>query len=299
MAFSVSDSTLVYRPGGEGGLSPTRLGWRNREGRVVETLAETAQYGSIALSPNGLIAVGRARPSEFRLFDQPGISKQLAKNAVAAVWSPDGNAIVYGTRPGPIVKKDLRTSREVTILQGQDHPSLTSWSPDGRTVLYGVTSDTTGLDIWEAPLDGGKPHPYLATPSVEGQAQFSPDGRWVVYVSDESGRREVWVRTYPVSDEAVKISDGGGYMPEWRADGHALYYLDAANWLVEVDVHLSPSFLPGLSRKLFHADVNQGLSEHFANQYGVSRDGTRFLFKIGTPDPPIMVLLNWPSVIVR
>ena len=303
MAFSASDSILVYRPGGKGGISPTRPEWRDRRGQVIGALAGPAQYGAVALSPDGRQVVAfRSPPSELRLFDGGPNSVQLGSGAWpfgTPVWSPNGDAVVceFGST---VVRYDVRTGKTSTLFREPRTFFLTGWSPNGHTLLYGVDDAATGSDIWEAPVDGGPPRPYLATPATEGHAQFSPDGRWIVYVSDESGTREVWVGTDPASGTKVKISDGGGFMPQWRADGRALYYLDAESRLVEVDVQLGPTFKVGASRPLFKGDVNQGLAEHFASQYAVSPDGQRFLFKTPLdPDPPMMVMINWPSAVKR
>jgi Tol biopolymer transport system component/tRNA A-37 threonylcarbamoyl transferase component Bud32 len=299
MAFSASDSILLYRPGDHGGLSPTRLEWRDRRGQVTDTLSDPALYGSISLSPDGrLVLVDRANPSELRLFDHGPQSGQLAnglKSIGTPVWSATGDALVYGL-PSTVVRHDMRTGQESTLFRGLPGAFLTGWSPNGRTLLFGVLDPATGWDVWEAPVDGGAPRPYLATAHSEGHAQFSPDGRWIVYVSDESGIKEVWVGTDPASTTRFKISDGGGFMPQWRADGHALYYLDAQSRVIEVDVQLGTTFRAGPSRALFKGDVNQGLAEHYVTQYAVSPDGQRFLFKTpAVPDPPMMVMLNWPS----
>jgi Tol biopolymer transport system component len=295
MPFSSSDSILIYRPGDQGGLSPTRLEWRKRDGTVAESVSDVALYAAIALSPDGRhIVVGRSRPSELRLFDHGSPSSQLVPARIngTPVWSPAGDALAFG-RDSSVVRKDMATGNETTLFRDQRNVSPSGWSPDGR-LLYGVMDPATGWDIWETTGDNRPPHPYLATQFSEGHAQFSPDGRWVVYVSDESGVKEVYVDTDPVSARKLKISDGGGFMPQWRADGRALYYLDAQSRLVEVPVTLGPNFKVGKSHPLFTGEINQGLSDHFVTQYGVSPDGQRFLFKTPAgPDPPMMVMFNW------
>jgi tRNA A-37 threonylcarbamoyl transferase component Bud32/Tol biopolymer transport system component len=302
VAFSASDSTLIYRPGDKGGISPTRLEWRDRLGHVTETLADVALYGALALSPDGRhVAVQRANPSELRLFDHGPKSVSLASigRGGSLVWSTTGDAIAYA-RDGGVAKKTLGSGGESTLFEGLPGADLTGWSPNGRTLFFSVADPVTGWHILEATVGGGPPRPYLSTSHMNGHAQFSPDGRWIVYVSEESGVKEVWVGTDPASSMPIKISDGGGYMPLWRADGRALYYLDAANWLVEVDVELGANFKAGKPHRLFQGVVNQGLADHYVNQYAVSRDGQRFLFKtLAQPDPPLKVMLNWPSGNVR
>ena len=305
MAFSITDSILIYRTGSKGGETPTQLQWRGPHGEFMSDVGEPALYGGLSLSPDGqFIAVSRGDPPELQLFGQPAGVRQLLGNVRVngnPAWSSKGDAILVALGSGEFVRKDIRTGEPRTVFRDPATPDLTSWSPDGRTVLYSVASSVTNWDIWEASVESGTPHPYLATRFTEGHAQFSPDGHWVVYVSDESGRREIWVNTYPVSDTKYKISEGGGYLPLWRADGRALYYLDRTSQLIQVDVQTGPtSFIQGRSHTLFQGEVNQGLAQHFANQYAVSPDGQRFLFRHQVqPDSPIMVMLNWPAAIVR
>ena len=298
VAFTISDSTLVYRRGSEGGATASRLAWRDRHGAIIGGLGDPATYTALAGSPDGryILATGD-HPAQLHLFDLRTGGRQVSTGTATfsePVWAPDSSTFVYCLPSGAIVRKDLRTGQESTIFRDPKDPFLTGWSPDGHTLLYGVMSALTGWDIWEARFETGRPQPFLASPGKEGHAQFSPDGRWVTYVSDESGPTEVWVRTYPFSDTRFRVSNGGGYGPQWRADGRALYYLDATSRLIEVDVRLDPTFTQGASRPLFQGFVNQGLAEHYVNQYVVSPDGQRFLFKTALgEDPPMMVSVNW------
>jgi tRNA A-37 threonylcarbamoyl transferase component Bud32/Tol biopolymer transport system component len=305
MAFSASDSILVYRTGTDAGMTASRLEWRDRRGQAIgKQLGEPALYGAIALSPDGQsVAVGRGDPSEVVLFEGPTGLRQFLTEGTSGVpvWSPGGDAIVAAQTSGSFVRKDVRSGNEATLFRDPRGPFLTSLSPDGRTVLYGVPNSVTNWDIWERTLGNTVSRPYLATPFTEGDAKFSPDGHWVAYVSDETSRREVWVGAYPAPEPKYKISNGGGYMPLWRADGRALYYLDRTSQLVEVEVTTGPtSFKQGAVHLLFQGDVNQGLAQHFTSQYAVSPDGQRFLFKrLVQPESPITVMLNWPSATVR
>jgi Tol biopolymer transport system component len=213
-------------------------------------------------------------------------------------WSPDSSSIVFTSSAAGFVRKDTRDGAETTLFR-DSAPSavVTGWSPDGRVLLYGVVDPVTGFDIWAKLAGQTRPEKYLATPFSEGHAQFSPDGRWVAYASNESGQQEVWVRPYPASSLKFKISDGGGYDPRWRADGRALYYLDPRTELVEVDVHLHPTFSVGPSRLLFRGYVTEGLSSIYTSQYVASPDGQRFLFKTPVdPNPPMTVAVNWASL---
>jgi hypothetical protein len=146
------------------------------------------------------------------------------------------------------------------------------------------------------PLRGDKkPVKFLAGPAEEMHGNFSPDGRYVAYTSNESGRFEVYVETFPRSDLKRKVSTSGGYEPRWRADGREIYYLSEDRKLMAVPVSAGPSF--GVPQPLFQTRVSAGVTAN-RTHYVPSRDGKRFLVNTlsGDPSPtPIMVVLNWTA----
>jgi len=301
MAFSIGDSMLVYRTGGSGGSSPEQLEWRDRTGRLITALGKPGVYGAIAESPDGrwvALQRGEGFATTLWLWDVTGANpRELADHVFGlsnVVWLRDSASIAYATAAG-IVRLDLRDPASPHLVQGVSNANLTGWSPDGRTLLYGIIDPHTGWDIQQATIGDAQPREYVATQRA-GQAQFSIDGRWIAYTSSETGRKEVWVGAFPSSpDVRFRISDGGGYSPLWRADGRALYYLDATNHLIEVDVRLETTFGYGPSRSLFPVFVEEGLAEHHVGQYAVSPDGQRFLIKTAAaPDSPLKVVLHWP-----
>jgi WD40 repeat protein len=146
------------------------------------------------------------------------------------------------------------------------------------------------------PLTGDRrPVKFLATPADEMHGNFSPDGRFVAYTSNESGRYEVYVQTFPLSDKKWQVSTNGGYEPRWRSDGREIYYLSEDRKLMAVSVGPGPSF--GVPHTLFQTRVPAGVNSN-RTHYVPSRDGRRFLVntQIGDPSPnPITVVLNWTS----
>jgi hypothetical protein len=145
-----------------------------------------------------------------------------------------------------------------------------------------------------------KPIPYLQTEFSEFQARFSPDGRWITYTSDESGRNEVYVQIFPTAAEKCKISTDGGADPRWRRDGQELFYLATDQKLMAVEVRKSATFQPGLPKILFVTRVT-GLADR-RNHYAVSKDGQRFLVNTLVEEAssnPITVVLNWTADLRR
>jgi dipeptidyl aminopeptidase/acylaminoacyl peptidase len=179
-----------------------------------------------------------------------------------------------------------------------------NWSPDGRSILYGTSATTggTGNDLWVLPLSGGpstglgqvrKPVPFLQTPFNERFGQFSPDGRWVAYASNESGRFEIYVAAYPEPSGKRQVSTGSGTMPRWRGDGSEIFYLAPDNKLMTAAVNgRGESFEVGAVKPLF--ETSAMLAARYA--YDVSPDGQRFLIN-SLPEQaasaPITVVVNW------
>ena len=191
------------------------------------------------------------------------------------------------------------------MLTGQPHSVLnTDWSPDGRFVIYHLTTGETGYDVWALPLEGDrKPIPVARTQSSEVQGVVSPDGRWIAYASDESGRYEIYVQRFPdaSTDQKTPVSTGGGLQPRWSKDGRELFYLRADGMLVSVAVRTRPTFEPGKVTPLFKTKLPTSLNA-YRMDYVPAGDGQRFLMKIpveGTTPPSITVVVNWPALLKR
>jgi len=187
-------------------------------------------------------------------------------------------------------------------MDGIQHSWPASWSPDGRVLAFvtndgahRASSELTGLDIWWASLDDlTHPHLFLKTKFDEGPPVFSPDGRWLAYASNESGRTEIYVQPFPGPGERVQISTDGGNEVTWPRLGHQLFYR-SANVMMAVDVSAGRRFSAGQPRRLFEGDFAK--STAFWPNYDVSADGQRFLMirtiDDRTPPTPINVIVNW------
>ncbi|MDA2927732.1 hypothetical protein MYX78_10980, partial [Acidobacteria bacterium AH-259-G07] len=310
--FSVSENgVLTYRSGT--GLSRTQLVWFDREGKRLGPVGEPADYSNHELSPDGKrVAVGLLDPEtqtrDIWLFDLArGTSSRLTFDAaddLNPVWSPDGTRVAFTSdRKGQrdiYQKMASGTGQDELLLESGEQKSVTDWSADGRFLLYNAPNPQTSGDVWMLPLsEEGKPTPFLQQSFNEREAQFSPDGRWVTYTSNESGTRQVFVQPFPATGGKWQISTQGGVQPRWRRDGKELFYIAGSN-LMAVEVNTRGSSLEaGIPKVLFEAPFAY-LGRR--NAYVVSADGRRFL--IITPveqaaSSPITVVLNWTTQLAK
>jgi Tol biopolymer transport system component len=267
-------------------LSPSRLVWHDREGQEAGSVGEPAHYRFPRPSPDGRkLAVilldprtqngdiwlyGTERETPTRFTFQPGTYRGEA-------WSSDGRRIAYGLRNTLNVKSSSNVGGEEKVLESPSLKSVSDWSPDGRSLLYDEISGESGSDLMLLPLSGDrKPIPVLATPFNERGGRFSFDGRWIAYVSDESGQLEVYVRPFPGPGGAVRLSSGGGVSPRWRRDGREVFYIAEDRKLMAVEVKGGSQFEVGKVRPLFEARVT-GEQVPFEADYEVAPDGQRFL----------------------
>src|SRR5262245_38640765 len=157
-----------------------------------------------------------------------------------------------------------------------------------------MTDPKTQGDIWTIPAKGGKPAPLLVTPFNEYAGRLSPDGQWIAYASDESGRPEVYVQRFPSLTDKSQISTQGGSEPQWRSDGRELFYVTANRTLAAVPVETASRFSAERPAKLFDDIVDTSLGSMHAVHYSPAPDGQRFLVSVPAAHvASITVLLNW------
>ena len=267
-AFWASDAgLLVYRTGEANAKG--KLLWISRDGKRLGEAGKEDRYASIRLSPDETrVAVSR--------FGDDGTSDiwvlELGREVIRRltfdpksdgmpVWSPDGRQIAYySDRSGvrQIYRKQAGGGgQEEQLTNSPTGKIVSDWSRDGRYLLYfdyEVAALTRGLDLWALPLEGErKPLAVLQTPFAEWNAQFSHDGKWIAYQSNQSGRDEIYVRAFPVSGGQWQVSNQGGSRPKWRADGKELFYLgpNASNVLAAGIRIVGASLQSDTPRELF------------------------------------------------
>jgi eukaryotic-like serine/threonine-protein kinase len=273
------------------------LTWFDRGGRPTASTGPEGYYTDFRLSPDEKsLAASRLDPRtaiiEVWITDLARGSHNRVSSAGATInatpiWSPDGTQFVFRIDRGTLElyersafgggSEQVVLSHATIRASGIQSTGLvdTDWSPDGKTILISVPNPNSGTDLWFLPLTGDKkPTKFLTSPADEMHGNFSPDGRFVAYTSNESGKFHVNVQTLPLSDKKWQVSTSGGYEPRWRADGLEIYYRSADRRLMAVSVGAGPSF--GLPKTLFQTRVQPGVA-HNRMHYVPSRDGQRFL----------------------
>jgi Tol biopolymer transport system component len=301
--YSVSaNGVLVYTRGG----TEHQLQWYDRQGRVTGTIDAPSSYWTISLSPDATrAALMMALPEpNIWVFDLArNISTRLTSlPGTTPVWSADGNRIMFNSRTSGVFVKTASGAGAETVVLQEGQGNLWDWSTDGRHLLYQVdNAKTKSTDLWtltdpEGPPANRKSAPYLNGDSNEGAARFSPDGRFVAYVSNESGANAVYVRPFPDANAGKwPISNGPGFQPRWRRDGKELVYLSGDGTLMSVDIASNPSFTAGIPKVLFRT-ATWALSAPNST-WDMTPDGQRFLV-ITTPEgasASLVVELNWQA----
>jgi Tol biopolymer transport system component len=314
--YSASDSgVLAYRPATPSGA--TRLTWFDRTGQALGVAAASPGAQNVELSPDGQRLLLERKDPETSNRDvwvmelDRGVESRLSFDAAVdecdPLWSPDGRRIIWANRTrSPSFTEAAAAGGEARLLfETPDAISWPwSWSADGRHLLFGRWAATSQGDLMVLSLmDPAKPVPFVASPFTEMGGQFSPDARWVVYSSDETGRDEIYIRPFPAAAGKWRVSTDGGSNPRWRADGRELFYIAPDRMLMSVAIAAgaaSPS--PSAPRRLFQTRISGSLGRDVRNNYVVHPDGLRFLI-VTDPEqaisPPIEVILNWPELLKR
>jgi serine/threonine protein kinase/WD40 repeat protein len=302
-SFSVSENgSVVY----QAGPNPARLTWHDRSGRETGAVGAPALFGRPRLSPDGSsiaveVADSRIGNRDIWIYDgQRGLAKRFTAvpaDAVSAVWSPGGDRIAFasGTEGAlDIYVKSLNgIGREQRLLQQKGVQLPADWSPDGSRIVYEDMSlgRSAKKQLWVLSLTG-KPEGalLLRTPFSASAARYSPDGEWIAFVSEESGRPEVHVVPASGQGGSRRVSASGGSLPRWRRDGKELFYLAANGDLLAVPTKTTGGFEVGSPSVLFTANPPP-------DDYDVSPDGRRFLFQERAleRDVPLTVVVNWTS----
>ena len=303
---TAGNGTLVYQPESAG--ENWQHTWLDRKGTTVSTVGAPGNIGdALSLSPDDERVAHQRREGhteDLWLLDvRRGVSTRFTTNATAnwaPRWAPDSSRIAFASSQGGPAGVFLRSlvgagPEELVVRPG----APADWSRDGRFVLFEL-----GQDLWALPdlrsAAERSPIQLTRTPFREANVRFSPDGRWVAYASDESGRDEVYIQTFEVSGSVpslgaarVQISSAGATRPEWRGDGRELFYVSEDRQMMAVDIAGGQTPNVGTPRALFPMP---------SDTWDVTRDGQRFLFRLpvgGNATPPYQVILNWQAGLPR
>jgi eukaryotic-like serine/threonine-protein kinase len=303
----------------------TQLIWFDREGKQLAILGGSNGYRKPALSPDEkTVAVERPDPetegTDIWLVETTrGVASRLTVDPApdwSPVWSPDGSRVVFtsprDSLPPNLYQQDSRGAGPGEfLLRGNRVVHPRDWSNDGRFLVYDALDPKTQWDIAILPMGpptagtNRKAVPFLQTDFNEHNGQFSPDGRLIAYVSDESGTLEVYVTPFPATGDRwrKRISSSGGVQPRWRHDGKELFYIAPDGTLMAVSVRTEGTFEADSARPLFKtrlAGLGSLITSPIATNYAVSANGRRFLMASMTEEIPpasVTVLSNWPAAL--
>ncbi|MFN2444002.1 MAG: TolB family protein [Vicinamibacterales bacterium] len=310
-AFSVSrNGVLVYRTADHILSQPTVF---DRTGRRMIAFEPPADHDQPRFSPDErTAAVGMANPRGtpgrmiwlLNLASDRGSRLNLGSTGSGPIWSPDGKWLAFtGRREGPgdlYRRRATNDGQDEALLRSPDWKIVTDWSTDGQTLIYQRQDLATQWDIWALPLSGDRqPASILRGPSNEQHGRLSPDGRWMAYASDESGRFEVYVRPFPHSAAHWKISAEGGMQPEWRRDGRELFYVIGNGQLVAVPLQRGEQLQIGSTQPLFPLDTDGVMTTPGTFHYSATADGQRFLVNsvVNRGTPTMTIVLNWTTAL--
>jgi serine/threonine protein kinase/Tol biopolymer transport system component len=310
VVFSVSgNGLLAYQAGSS--TAKTQLVWLDRSGKQIDVLTSQGSYFSPRISHDGQRVAVESRDAQqnpdvwihdlsrrvgARFTFNPGLES-------SPVWSPDDRRIVFAssrTTTADLYEKNVTGGNERVVFSADSRKEPTDWSPDGRFIVFQhqAKEGSEKIDLWIYSFGERKAVPLFASQFNEVDGRFSPDGRWMAYVSDESKRYEVYVQAFPSSGSKWQISATGGFQPRWSGDGKELFYLSLERKMMSVEVQTSPSFQAGNPQPLFEVRI-PNIS---FGQYDVSSDGERFLMNLPAADQqttPITLVTNWSAKAVK
>jgi Tol biopolymer transport system component len=316
-SFSASrNGVLAFRTGGTQGDS--QLTWYDRKGSVLSTAGEIGEYQQLTVSPDEK-RLAYQRGSDLWLFEfARGVNTKFTfgNPSVSPAWSADGSRIVFisirGSGYGIYQKASNLAGQEELLFQSPEVKGAPNWTHDGKFLMYNaLSSDGKQGDLWILPVGGSasdrKPLSFLRTEFNEFDGRFSGDGRWAAYVSNQSGKNEIYVLPFDASNPGSpaagglhQVSQDGGTDVHWSGDGKELFYLAPDGYLMSVDVSAAGGTLQtGAPQRLFKSPASSG-------SWDVSADGKRFLSAAppassvaSAASPPYHVVMNWTELLKR
>jgi Tol biopolymer transport system component len=296
---------------------PTKgeLIWFSRNGLPLgPPVAPFDDYVTLALSPDGSrVAVGRVDPqtstADIWLSDLiRGVTTRLTSDSMNdawAIWWPDGTRILFRSNRGGyndlFVKRADDARPEEMFFEGTGQMMPAQFSKDGSHLVFTGTGVGTSFDLWDLATESRSAQEIVATPFDEYQGALSPDGRFLAYVSEETGVPQVYVQSFPNGEQRAQVSSRGGSEPRWRSDGRELFFLRADRMMMAAPVSPGPTFKSADPTPLFQTRVPI-LANPYRSHYDVSADGERFLVNTAPASvraPAIHVVLDWRALLPR
>ena len=303
--FSVSEGgILAYQEGG-GNAGRYQPAWFDRSGKQLESVGSPGNTYTPRLShDNRRIGFGLGDPGDIWLEDLARhVSTRLTFDPADdsdSIWSPDDTRIVFSSQrsgAGDLYQKAASgTGSDELLFSSKNLKIPTDISPDGRYVLFFDLNPKTKWDLMVLSLPDRKVTPFLQTEFDETLGMFSPDGHWVAYMSNESGRFEIYVQPFPGPGGKWQVSTAGGTAPVWRRDGKELFYLTPDRKVMALRVKTGVTFEAEVAKPLFEAHIRNDPDR----QYDVSNDGQRFLINAPLGEetsPPITLVQSWTALL--
>ncbi len=306
-SFSVSDNGILVFTAGD--PTTTSLAWHDRSGKLLGSVNEAGGYSQIVLSPDQeRVAVERRSTglAEGPLFFADIWLLELSSGIFSRftfhpdreadpIWSPDGKRVAFASyRNGlaGLFQKSFGGSEVEELFRSEEAYFPEAWSKDGDIILFSWNPES-GNSVYALRLgEDEEPRLLLEDRFHKDEFHVSPDQRWISYNSDQTGRSEVYVASFPDFSETQQVSRDGGCQALWRGDGKELFYLQLDGKMMSVEVKVGSTLETGISKVLFQTGVNV----HFGfDQYCVTGDGQRFLLiePVEGDAEPIHVVLNW------
>ncbi len=312
-SFTVSQNGILAYQTGVAETTPN-LHWYDRMGKQTMAIDQANIYTDLRLSPDGKriafsLYDGKTRSGQIWIYDKgrslfTRLTFGLGSHRLPA-WSPDGRSIVFSSdrngKFGLYLRASSGAGSEEVLLKSNLSIHASDWSRDGQYLAYYANDAKTSGDLWILPMNSTnerKPFPFLQTEFNETRPNFSPDGRWVSYQSNESGTNEIYVRPFPGPASKWQVSTNGGSRPRWRQDGKGLFYLGNDNKIYAAEIKLNSTTAEvGSVVPLFQTNAFVG---GFRDGYDVSADGQRFLVsELEQQTAPVTVVLKWPGEIKK
>lgn len=290
--------------------STSRLVWLDRNGRQTAELSAPSDISHIWISPDETQVATDSAGDVWFLDVSRGVQSRVTLTDSIEnqpVWSHDGKHVVFASNRDDGVFKLYRKpssglGEDELLLKDNVNLAPSDVSLDGKFLLFQKSTSQTNTDLYALPLAGGPPIPVAATPFDEIQGRFSPDGRWIAFVTNESGQNQVNVRSFPSNDRKVQISANGGVQPTWRRDGKELYFVARSGTLMVTPITSLDRREVGLPSPLFDLPLVPAMVQPLPIQmsnYAPNSDGNRFLaiLQNSRQEDPITVLQNWTEIL--